>query len=200
MFKKDKNLYTDVYSFFVLRKKLVKRLENIFKLLRVDNTFKTTSENRMLDINKKLKKHLNNFFTKKVMICDFGISSGQSTYELFLDMGKTKNKKIFMDLINKFIFVFINLINLFFYLVKIKKLLMVEHDKYCLRYRFFYIFKKFDKILFFIFNFMKKNSKISEVLIKNFKKIKFLNLLNRIYLMFKINIIIYLMWLEYLIC
>ena len=66
MFRKDKSLYTDVYSFFVLRKKIgKKRLENIFKLLRVDNTFKTTSENRMLDINKKLKKHLNNFFTKK---------------------------------------------------------------------------------------------------------------------------------------
>ena len=29
------------------------------------------------------------------MICDFGISSGQSTYELFLDMGKTKIKKIY---------------------------------------------------------------------------------------------------------
>ena len=27
------------------------------------------------------------------MICDFGISSGQSTYELFLDIGKPKIKK-----------------------------------------------------------------------------------------------------------
>ena len=66
MFRKDKSLYTDVYSFFVLRKKIdKKRAENIFKLLRVDDTFKTTSENRMLDINQKLKKHLKNFLKKK---------------------------------------------------------------------------------------------------------------------------------------
>ena len=66
MFRKDKSLYTDVYSFFVLRKKIdKKRAENIFKLLRVDDTFKTTSENRMLDINQKLKKHLKIFLKKK---------------------------------------------------------------------------------------------------------------------------------------
>ena len=84
------------------------------------------------------------------MICDFGISSGQSTYELFLDMGKTKIKNIYGFDKSKFIFVFINLINLFFYLVKIKNFLMVEHDKYCLRYRFFYIFKNLIKFYFYI--------------------------------------------------
>ena len=65
MFKKNKNLYTDVYSFFVLRKKISKkRIEKIFTLLRVDSTFKTTYENRMFDINKKLKTYLNKFFKK----------------------------------------------------------------------------------------------------------------------------------------
>ena len=170
MFRKDKSLYTDVYSFFVLRKKIdKKRAENIFKLLRVDDTFKTTSENRMLDINQKLKKHLKNFFKKKVMICDFGISSGQSTYELFLDIGKPKIKKIYG--FDKQIYLHIYKFNKFIFLFsKNKKLLMVEYDKYCLRYRYFYIFKKFEKVLLFIFNFMKKNLRISEVLIKNFKK------------------------------
>ena len=30
MFRKDKSLYTDVYSFFVLRKKLIKKEQKIY--------------------------------------------------------------------------------------------------------------------------------------------------------------------------
>ena len=89
------------------------------------------------------------------MICDFGISSGQSTYELFLDIGKPKIKKIYG--FDKQIYLHIYKFNKFIFLFsKNKKLLMVEYDKYCLRYRYFYIFKKFEKVLLFIFNFMKK--------------------------------------------
>ena len=59
MFKKDKNFYTDIYSFFILKKKThKKKIENIYRLLRVDNTFKTTTYNRMFDINIKLRKYL----------------------------------------------------------------------------------------------------------------------------------------------
>ena len=51
MFKKYKNFYTDIYSFFILKKKThKKKIENIYRLLRVDNTFKTTTYNRMFDI------------------------------------------------------------------------------------------------------------------------------------------------------
>ena len=50
--QKFSNLYTDIYSYFVLKKKIdSKRIEKIFALLRVDTTFKTTSDNRMNDIN-----------------------------------------------------------------------------------------------------------------------------------------------------
>ena len=170
MFKKNKNLYTDVYSFFVLRKKISKkRIEKIFTLLRVDSTFKTTYENRMFDINKKLKTYLNKFFSKKVMICDFGISSGQSTFELFNNLGKSKIKKIYG--FDKQIYIRIYKFNKFIFLFSLdKNLLMVEYDKYCLRYRYFLIFKNFDKIIFYLFGLMRKKFKTSKVLVKDFKK------------------------------
>ena len=59
---KSKKYYTDIYSLFVLKKKInKKRLENIFSLLRVGSTFKTTSHNRMTNINKKLKNYIKFF-------------------------------------------------------------------------------------------------------------------------------------------
>ncbi len=171
MFKKNKNFYTDVYGFFVLKKKLSKkRIETIFKLLRVDGTFKTTFDNRMFDINKKLLKYLNKFFSRKVMICDFGISSGQSTFELFVDLGKSKIKNIYG--FDKQIYFQLYKFKKFIFLFSLNKdLLMVEYDKYCLRYRYFYIFKKFEKILFHILSFMKIKFVISKVLVKDFDKI-----------------------------
>ncbi len=171
MFKKNKNFYTDVYSYFVLKKKLSKkRIEKIFTLLRVDNTFKTTAYNRMFDINKRLIKYLNKFFSKKVMVCDFGISSGQSTYELFTNLGNSKIKKIYG--FDKQIYVQLFKFKKFIFLFSLNKdLLMVEYDKYCLRYRYFYIFKKFEKVLFSILNFIKIKFILSKVLVKEFDKI-----------------------------
>ena len=57
--KKTYKFYTDVYSFFILKKKLGRStVEKIFSKIRVDNTFKTTSQNRMKDVNQTLKKHM----------------------------------------------------------------------------------------------------------------------------------------------
>ena len=76
--KKLKNSYTDVYGFFIQKKNINKNsVEKIFSLLRVDTTFKTTSFNRMADLNIKLKKYIKKFFSKNIIICDFGVSSGQ---------------------------------------------------------------------------------------------------------------------------
>ena len=84
--KKLKNSYTDIYSFFIKKKNINKNnVEKIFSLLRVDTTFKTTSYNRMVDINVKLKKYIKKFFSKNIVICDIGVSSGQSTLELYYD-------------------------------------------------------------------------------------------------------------------
>ena len=76
--KKFKNSYTDIYSFFIQKKNINKNsVEKIFSLLRVDSTFKTTSYNRMVDLNLKLRKYIKKLFSKNVLICDFGVSSGQ---------------------------------------------------------------------------------------------------------------------------
>ena len=40
---------------------------------------------------------------------------------------------------------------------------MVEYDKYCLRYRYFFILKKFDKIIFYLFGLMGKNLKLQGI-------------------------------------
>ena len=93
---KFKNSYTDIYSFFIKKKNINKNnVEKIFSLLRVDTTFKTTSYNRMADINVKLKKYIKKLFSKKVAICDFGVSSGQSTLELYYDLNQIKIKNIY---------------------------------------------------------------------------------------------------------
>ena len=44
--------------------------ENIFQI-RVDSTFKTTSYNRMKDINLKLKYHIKKF-SQKIILCVLG--------------------------------------------------------------------------------------------------------------------------------
>ena len=151
--KKINNFYTDIYSFFILKRNInEKRMKNIFSKLRVDSTFKTTSYNRMKDVNIKLKKYIIKFFKKKVLLCDFGVSSGQSTLELYNDFGA--------DII-KYIYGFDKQIDLKIF--KIKKLiflyssnnqlLMVEYNKSCLRYRYYFLFKKIEKILIYLFNF-----------------------------------------------
>ena len=79
--KKSKNFYTDIYSFFIKKKKIDKiRLENIFSKLKIDSTFKTTSFNRMNDINKKLNNHIKKNLPKKIMICDLGVRIGKNTF------------------------------------------------------------------------------------------------------------------------
>ena len=44
------------------------------------------------DVNKILKKHIKKYFSKKPVICDFAVSSGQSTLELFSDLNKEKTR------------------------------------------------------------------------------------------------------------
>ena len=53
----------------------------------------TTSYNRMHDVNVILNKYIKKNFSKKIVLCDFAISSGQSTLELFSDLDKIKIKK-----------------------------------------------------------------------------------------------------------
>ena len=168
---KSKKFYTDIYSFFILKENINKsRLEKIFSLLRIDNTYKTTSYDRMFKVNKKLKKYINKFFPKKVMICDFGVSSGQSTLELYNDLNKLKIKKIygFDKHINLKIYKFKKLI--FLYSSK-NDLLMVEYNKHCLRYRYFFIFKKIENFLLHLLNFMNIKHEKSNVLMPNLNKI-----------------------------
>lgn len=127
--KKNNKLYTDVYSYFILKKNINKsRMENIFSKLRVNNTFKTTSYNRMNNVNKKLRKHITKFFSKKVLICDFGVSSGQSTLELYKDINKKKIKGIYG--FDKQIYLKIFKLNQFIFLYSLQnELLMVEYGK-----------------------------------------------------------------------
>jgi hypothetical protein len=169
--KKFNNFYTDVYSFFVLKKNINKiSMEKIFSKLRVDNTFKTTSYNRMNDVNKKLKSYIKKFFSKKVMICDLGVSSGQSTLELYNDLNEHQiqyiygfDKQIYLKIykVKKFIFLFSSKNNL----------LMVEYDKCCLRYRYFIIFKSIEKFLVYLLDLINIKYQKSKVLIPNLDKI-----------------------------
>ena len=93
---KKQNNFTDIYSYFILKKNInEKMMKKIFSLLRVDSTFMTTSYNRMFDVNIILKKYIKNIFSKKIVICDFVVSSGQSTLELYFDLNKNKIKEIY---------------------------------------------------------------------------------------------------------
>ena len=169
--KKFKNSYTDIYSFFIKKKNINKNnVEKIFSLLRVDTTFKTTSYNRMADINVKLKKYIKKLFSKNIAVCDFGVSSGQSTLELYYDLNKVKIKNIygFDKHINLKIYRFKKLI--FLYSSK-NDLLMVEYDKHCLRYRYFFIFKKVEIFLHCLLNFINIKQEKSNVLMPNLNKI-----------------------------
>ena len=49
---------------------------------------------------------------------------------------------------------------------------MVEYNKYCLRYRYFFLFQKIEKILIFIFKLINIEGKKSNLLIPGLKKIK----------------------------
>ena len=49
-------------------------MKKIFSLMRVDTTFMTTSYNRMFDVN-KLLKYTEKHFSKKIVLCDFAVSS-----------------------------------------------------------------------------------------------------------------------------
>lgn len=168
---KKNNFYTDIYSFFILKKNINKvRMERIFSKLRIDNTFKTTSFNRMSDINLKLKKHINKFYSKKISICDLGVSSGQSTLELYNDLNKVRIKHIYG--FDKQIYLQIYKFKKFIFLFSLKdNLLMVEYDKFCLRYRYFFVFKKIEKLLFFLLNSINVKNENSKVLVPSLDKI-----------------------------
>ena len=173
---KNKN-YTDIYSYFVLRKNInQKMMKKIFSLLRVDSTFMTTSYNRMFDVNSILKKYVNKYFSKKPMVCDFAVSSGQSTLELLSDLTKQKIKNIYG--FDKKIYITIYKIGKLIFLYSSKNdLLMVEYDKQCLRYRYFFFLKKLEKIFpslfdkLYLFDLININYKKSKLLIPNLDKI-----------------------------
>tara|TARA_Y100001936_G_scaffold218660_1_gene231476 strand:+ start:142 stop:969 length:828 start_codon:yes stop_codon:yes gene_type:complete len=151
MRKNNKN-YTDIYSYFVLKKNInEKMMKKIFSLLRVDSTFMTTSYNRMFDVNLILKKYINKYFSKKPVICDFAVSSGQSTLELLADLNKQKIQNIYG--FDKKIHITIYKLGKLIFLYSAKnELLMVEYDKQCLRYRYYFFFKKIEKFLPNLFN------------------------------------------------
>jgi hypothetical protein len=144
--KKNNKFYSDIYSYFILKKNInEKNMKKIFSLMRVDSTFMTTSYNRMFDVNKILKKYIKTYFKKKIVVCDFAISSGQSTLELFCDLSKEKIENVYG--FDKKIYITIYQIGKIIFLYSSNELLMVEYDKRCLRYRYFILFKKLEKIL-----------------------------------------------------
>ena len=118
---KRQNNFTDIYNYFIKKKNNnEKMMKKIFSLLRVDSTFMTTSYNRMIDVNLILRKYIKKNFSEKITICDFAVSSGQSTLELFLDLNKDKiieiygfDKKINITIykIGKFIFLYSSKMN-----------------------------------------------------------------------------------------
>jgi hypothetical protein len=169
--KKFNNFYTDINSFFILKKNINKvRMEKIFSKIRVDTTFKTTSYDRMVDINKILKNYIKKLFSKKIVICDFGVSSGQSTLELYNDLNNEKLKNIYG--FDKQIYLRIYKYKKYIFLYSSRNnLLMVEYDKYCLRYRYFIVFKKLDKLLVYFLDLMKIKFQKSKVLVPNLEKI-----------------------------
>lgn len=174
--KKNNNYYTDIYSYFFFKKKNNKRMmKKIYSFLRVDSTFMTTSHNRMFDVNKVLKKYINKYFSKKIEICDFAISSGQSTYELYKTLNKHKIKNVYG--FDKKIYIKIFKIQKLILVYGLKNdLLMVEFNKYCLRYRYFFLFKKVEKILFnllYFFNIKYKSLKLLIPSLNGIKKFKF---------------------------
>jgi len=140
---KQNNFYTDICSFLVHKKKVSKKtFENIFSNLRIDTTFKTTTFSRMNDLNTKLRNYSQKFFLNKMLICDFGVSSGQTTLELYNGLNKSQIKCIFG--FDKQIYIKIFKFKKFIFLFSLNnKLLMVEFNKYCLRYRYFFFLKNF---------------------------------------------------------
>lgn len=171
--KKINIFYTDIYSFFIKKKNINnKNTEIIFSKFRVDTTFQTTSYNRLNDVNKKLKYYIKKFFPKKnILICDFGVSSGQSTLELHNDLNNQKIKYIYG--FDKQIYLKIYKVKKLIFLYSLKNnLLMVEYDKYCLRYRYFFIFKKLEKLFLYLFNFMNIKYVKSSILTPNLDTIE----------------------------
>ena len=138
--KRNNIFNTDIYSYFILKKKNnQKMMKKIFSLLRVDSTYMTTTHNRMGDVNEILNKYIYTYKLNKIVVCDFAISSGQSTYELYNDLNKQKIKNIYG--FDKNIYIKIYRLKKFIFLFSSKnELLMVEFNKKCLRYRFFYLF------------------------------------------------------------
>lgn len=150
--RKNNQFYSDVYSFFVLKKNInEKTMKKVFSLMRVDSTFMTTSYNRMFDVNIILNKYIKKYFLKKPIICDFAVSSGQSTYELFRDLNNENIGKIYG--FDKKIYITIYQIGKFLFLYSSRnELLLTEYDRQCLRYRYFFLIKKFEKVLPILFN------------------------------------------------
>ena len=174
---KKQNNFTDIYSYFILKKNInEKMMKKIFSLLRVDSTFMTTSFNRMIDVNKILKKYINKYFSRKIVLCDFAVSSGQSTLELYFDLSKDKIKEVYG--FDKKINITIYQIGKFIFLYSSRnELLMVEYNKSCLRYRYFFFLKFVEKFLpnlfnkIYLFDMINIKLKKSKLLIPSLDKI-----------------------------
>jgi len=170
MIKSKKN-YTNISDFFILKKKISKRrLERFFSLIRIDSTFKTTSNNRMPTLNIKLKNYVKKFFSQKILVCDIGISSGQTTLELYKALNKKKLDYIYG--FDKQIYIKLYKFKKLLFLFSLKnELLMVEFKGYCFRYRYFILLKKIEKLLSFLLKVFDVQFKKSTMLIPDLEKI-----------------------------
>lgn len=159
-------------------------MKRVFSLLRVNSTFMTTSFNRMFDVNKILMRYIKGHFSKELKICDFAVSSGQSTLELFQDLKLNNINKIYQIYgFDKKIYITMYMIGKFIFLYSANnELLMIEFNKRCMRYRWFLFFKKIEKLIPIFFNRLNlldfiniryKKSKLLIPSLEKFKELKF---------------------------
>lgn len=165
------NRYTNIYDYFIENDISTRsQVKNIYARLHVGSTVKTTKQNRMEKITEYTIDLLKRNFDTSINICDFGISSGQTTYDLYKkcnNIGLLKtlygfDRQIYASMLclGKFIFLF----------SKENDLMFGEYDKHALRTIYFYPLKKVDQLLlFFLKKFLKKSFEI-DVIINELKE------------------------------
>jgi len=162
--------YTNIYDYFVEKKvDCENQFENIYAKLKVGTTYKTTAKNRMDKLNEVSENVLSNNLnaTDKLKICDFGISSGDTTLDLiyalneknfsFEIIGFDKNIEATMITLGKFIFLFSS----------DNRLLFVEYNKYAVKKKIVKFFSIFEKTLFKFLNYSKYTEKKKIDLLSN---------------------------------
>jgi len=129
--------------------------DNIYSRLRCNQTYKTTKVNRFSDIDIKTKELLKNYFFKKIDVCDFGLSSGQTTLELAntLDtqvgnlFGFDKQIRVTLYQYGKFVFLY----------DLDKKIMLSEYNGFSIKRRYSIILKLMEKMLY---KFLYKSKKV----------------------------------------